>query len=426
MVEAPSLDPAGWPEVEITPRAAKRLAGGHLWVFANEVTAAGDPGRPAFWCRFRAGGNPVGWGCYNRHSLIAGRLFAFGASEDRLDGLLERRLAAAIGRRLPLPPGRAARLVFSEADFLPGLVVDFYPPYGVLQSHTAGIDLVLPLLEEILPAALRRAFGAPPEGLLIRADAPVRELEAVGRFTRIAFGDREALRAAWVEEEGVRFAADLVEGQKTGFFLDQRENRLRFEEAVRQMPGARVLDLFSYSGGWGLRALRAGAGRVVFVEESREALELLERSLAANGLPRERAALCRADVFEFLARDAGRYDFVVSDPPAFAKSKKALPQAHRAYLKLNRLAWRRLKPGGLLFASSCSRLVSEAEFAGILAAAVRREGGRAHVAYRGMQAPDHPVLLSMPETAYLKCFALRKVEGENGGPPARSFPLISK
>lgn len=412
MVDAPSLDPAGWPEVEITPRAAKRLAGGHLWVFANEVTAAGDRERFAFWCRFRSAGRPVGWGCYNRHSLIAGRLFALGAREDRLDGLLEKRLAAAIDRRLPLPPGRAARLVFSEADFLPGLVVDFYPPHAVVQSHTAGIDLVLPLLEEILPAALRRAFGAPPAGLLVRADAPVRELEAVERFTRVAFGEREALRAAWVEEEGVRFAADLLEGQKTGFFLDQRENRLRFEEAVRRSaPGARVLDLFSYSGAWGIRALRAGAGRVVFVEESREALELLERSLAANGLPRERAALCREDVFAFLARDAGRYDFVVSDPPAFAKSKKALPQALRAYLKLNRLAWRRLKPGGLLFASSCSRLVSEAEFLGMLAAAVSREGGRAHLAFRGMQSPDHPVLLSMPETAYLKCFALRKLEG---------------
>ncbi|MEJ5360289.1 MAG: class I SAM-dependent rRNA methyltransferase [Desulfobacterales bacterium] len=409
MTEVPPLDPREWPELEITPRAAQRLAGGHLWVFANEVVSGGPRERPVFWCRFRAGGRSVGRGYFNRHSLIAGRVVAGGEGGERLEALLEQRLLRAIGRRLPLAPTRAARLVFSEADFLPGLVVDYYPPYAVLQSHTAGIDLVLPLLERLLPEALERALGVRLAGLVLRADQPVRDLEAVERFRRVVFGDPQALRAAWVEEGGVRYAADLLEGQKTGFFLDQRENRLRFAEAVRTVPGARVLDLFSYSGGWGLQALRAGAARVVFVEESREALDLLERSLEASGVPRERAILCRAEALGFLARDAGRYEFVVSDPPAFAKSRKTLPQARRAYLKLNRLAWRRLEPGGLLVACSCSRLVAENEFLAILADACRREGDAAHVAFRGMQAPDHPVLLSMPETAYLKCIGLRKV-----------------
>ncbi len=409
MAELPPRDMREWPEIEITPRAARRVAAGHLWIFADEVATEGPRDRPVFWCRFRGDGSSVGWGYMNRRSLIAGRLLARGQEEERLEALLERRLLQAIGRRLPLAPNRATRLVFSEADFLPGLVVDFYPPYAVLQSHTAGIDLVLSLLEALLPAALERAGGVRLAGLVIRADQPVRDLEAAERFRRVVFGDPQALRTAWVEEEGLRYAADLLEGQKTGFFLDQRENRLRFEEAVRQVPGARVLDLFSYSGGWGLRALRAGAARVVFVDESREALDLLERSLAANNLPRGRAVLCRADVLSFLARDAGRYEFVVSDPPAFAKSRKNLPQARRAYRKLNRLAWRRLEPGGILFASSCSRLVPENEFLAILAAACSRERDVAHVVYRGVQAPDHPVLLSMPETAYLKCIGLQKV-----------------
>ncbi len=409
MTELPPLNPQEWPEIEITPRAAERVAAGHLWVFANEVVSEGPRERPVFWCRFRGGGTFVGWGYWNRRSLIAGRLLVRGEEGEGLEALLERRLLQAIGRRLPLAPNRAARLVFSEADFFPGLVVDYYPPYAVLQSHTAGVDLVLPLLERLLPAAVERALGVRLAGLVLRADQPVRDLEAAERFRRVVFGDPQDLRAAWVEEEGVRYAADLLEGQKTGFFLDQRENRLRFEEAVRGVPGARVLDLFSYSGGWGLRALRAGAARVVFVDESREALDLLERSLEANGLPRGRTVLCRADVLGFLARDAGRYEFVVSDPPAFAKSRKTLPQARRAYRKLNRLAWRRLEPGGLLFACSCSRLVPENEFLAILAAACSRGREAAHVVFRGAQAPDHPVLLSMPETAYLKCIGLQKV-----------------
>jgi 23S rRNA (cytosine1962-C5)-methyltransferase len=237
----------------------------------------------------------------------------------------------------------------------------------------------------------------------------VRRLEAVDSFRRVAFGDPAAMAQAEVQEDGVRYAADLIGGQKTGFFLDQRANRLQFGSLVRQMPSGRVLDLFCYSGGWGLRALKAGAAHVTFVDESRDALELVKRGLAANGIAPERTELHRGDVFDFLARQQDSFDAVVADPPAFVKSRQNLPQAIKAYQKLSRMAWRLLKPGGVLFACSCSHHLAESDFLSLLAEAVAKEHGLAHLIYRGGPAPDHPVLLSMPETSYLKCLGIRKL-----------------
>jgi 23S rRNA (cytosine1962-C5)-methyltransferase len=231
----------------------------------------------------------------------------------------------------------------------------------------------------------------------------------VESFRKVVCGDPAVLARAEVCEDGVRYAADLAAGQKTGFFLDQRDNRLRFGGFVRRMPSARVLDLFCYSGGWGLRALKEGAAHVTFVDESREALDLVERGLSANGIAPERADLHHGNVFDFLARPQDPYDAVAADPPAFVKSRKNLPQAIKAYQKLSRMAWRRLKPGGVLFACSCSHHLSESDFLRLLAEAVAKEHGLAHLIYRGGQSQDHPVLLSMPETAYLKCLGLQKM-----------------
>jgi 23S rRNA (cytosine1962-C5)-methyltransferase len=228
-------------------------------------------------------------------------------------------------------------------------------------------------------------------------------------FRRVVFGDSAVMMRAEVTEDGVRYAADLVAGQKTGFFLDQRDNRRRLAIFVRGVPSDRVLDLFCYSGGWGLRALKEGVRHVTFVDESRDALDLVQSGLAANGIDPERAVLHHGDVFDFLARQQELYDAVVSDPPAFVKSRKNLPQAIKAYQKLIRMAWRRLKPGGMLFACSCSHHLSESEFLNLLAEAVAKEHGLAHLVYRGGQSQDHPVLLSMPETSYLKCLGVRKL-----------------
>jgi len=399
----------GLPQVEISARAARRLSGGYLWVYSNEIERRDDPGQAAYWCRFARAGRTLAVGYHNRHSLIAGRVVGPPEATDT-GRLVIDRLRQALARRSGRPRGDAARLVFSESDRLPGLVIDLFPPYAVLQSNTAGMDLMLPLLEDRLPEVCAQVLGVRLEGLVLRCDGSVRQLEGVDAFRRVAFGDAAALAAAEVVEAGVRYAADLTTGQKTGFFLDQRDNRARFGAFVRATGAGRVLDLFCYSGGWGLRALHEGAAHVTFVDQSAEALGLVERGLGLNGLPPERAERHPGDVFDFLERAAGDYDAVVTDPPAFAKSRKHLPKALKAYQKLNRLAWRRLKPGGILFACSCSHHVAETDFVQLLSEAIAREGGAAHVLYRGLQAQDHPVLLAMPETGYLKCVGLRKLE----------------
>jgi 23S rRNA (cytosine1962-C5)-methyltransferase len=396
------------PAIEITSRAARRLAGGYLWIFSNEIVPREGLPQTACWCRFARNGNTVAIGYFNRHSLIAGRALAYGEKGD-IQQLMIERLRQAFARRRPFAMGQAVRLVFSEADLLPGLVIDYYPPYAVIQSNTAGMDLMLPLLEEIAAEVLEEALEAKIEGLVVRGDSAVRQLEGIASFTRVSFGDRDAMAQAQIQENGVCYAADLMAGQKTGFFLDQRDNRLQLDTWVREMGGGRVLDLFCCSGGWGLRALHAGAHHVTFIDQSRDALHLVERGLHANRVPAEKAALHGGDVFAFLGSDASIYDVVVADPPAFVKSRKNLSKAVKAYQKLNRLAWRRLRPGGILFTCSCSHHLAESDFLGLLTAAVEKEGGLAHIIYSGGQAKDHPVLLSMPETAYLKCIGLRKL-----------------
>lgn len=406
-VAADSL--AALPAVVVSTRAARRLQGGFMWVYSNEIEGRDERSEPAYWCRFVHARRTVATGYFNRHSLIAGRAVARGDVGD-LERLLESRLVSAFARRQPLEPRQSARLVFSEADLLPGLVIDFFPPDAVLQSTTAGMDLMLPVLTERVPALIERAFQVTLRGLVLRCDAAVRRLEAVGTFRKIVCGDPAVLTQAEVNEDGVRYAADLVGGQKTGFFLDQRANRLHFGALVRDIPSARVLDLFCYSGGWGLRALKAGAAHVTFVDESRDALNLVEKGLAANGFAAERSDLHCGEVFDFLARAPDSYEAVVADPPAFVKSRKNLPQAVKAYQKLSRMAWRRLRPGGVLFACSCSHHLSESDFLNLLAEAVAKEHGLAQLIYRGGSAQDHPMLLSMPETSYLKCLGIRKLE----------------
>ncbi|MFO7707127.1 MAG: class I SAM-dependent rRNA methyltransferase [Desulfobacterales bacterium] len=396
------------PEVGISGRAARRIDSGVLWVFSNEVEERADDLPAVHLCRFTHGGRLAAIGYFNRHSLIAGRVLARGDEPD-FEALIVKRLREAFLRRAPMFSGGALRLVFSEADLLPGLVVDIYPPYAVVQSNTAGMDLLVPMLLERVPGLVEEVFGLRLQGLVLRCDAGVRRLEAVELFNRICFGDPEGLAAAVLEEDGVRCVADLIGGQKTGFFLDQRENRRFLAGQVHACGVARVLDLCCYSGAWGLRALQAGAAHVTFVDQSREALELLQRGLAANRVAPGRAAAVQKDLFDFLTADPVDYDIVVADPPAFVKSRRNLAQAAKAYQKLNRLAWRRLRPGGLLITCSCSHLISPADFIALLAAAVAKENGLAQVVYRGGQAEDHPLLLSMPETGYLKCVGLRRI-----------------
>jgi 23S rRNA (cytosine1962-C5)-methyltransferase len=397
------------PIISISPRAAARIARGHLWIFANEIDMTAMPAEKGAWCRFACKGAVVATGYCNRHSLIAGRVAAVGDVGD-IPALLLRRLADAFSRRLTLwKQAGSARLLFSESDLLPGLIVDAYGDILVAQSSTAGMDTVLNMLETAIPQAHEQMFGARPSAFVVRGDASVRRLEGIGEFARIVLGDEAGIIRGTLVENGVTYAGDFLHGQKTGFFLDQRDNRVFLGRLVAETGARTVLDLCCYSGGWGLRALSAGAEMVTFVDQSDDALRLAVRGLESNGVAPERARLANADVFEFLAQDAGAYDIVVADPPAFVKSQKELPKARAAYEKLNRMAWRRVRMGGHLITCSCSYHLSEPDFLEMLRRAVSRERGMAHIVYRGGQAQDHPALLSMPETAYLKCAALRKM-----------------
>ena len=183
------------PAIEITARAARRLAGGYLWVFSNEIVPREDLPQTASWCRFARNGNTVAVGYFNRHSLIAGRALAYGEKSD-IQQLMIARLRQAFARRRPFAMGQAVRLVYSEADLLPGLVIDYYPPYAVIQSNTAGMDLMLPLLEEITAEVLEEVLETKIEGLVVRGDSAVRQLEGIASFTRVAFGNRDAMTQA--------------------------------------------------------------------------------------------------------------------------------------------------------------------------------------------------------------------------------------
>lgn len=395
-------------KITISSRAAAALNRNNLWIFSNEISQnRKNSVAPGAWCWFENQGRVVGTGYYNPHSLIAGRILAREETADRR-ALLEKHLTVAFERRREIIKEGSCRLVFSEADFIPGLVIDVYGRVCVLQSNTAGIDNALPDIEELVPAVFKSVFGQALEALVVRADGGIRSLEGVPNFSRVIFGDGEKLKNGEFSEGDVRFAANFVDGQKTGFFIDQRDNR-RFVRRSGFSSAARVLDLFCYSGGWGLSALKAGAAHVTFVDDSVPALELVKKGLSLNGFEPSSARFVQTDVFDFLEQEQGKYDLVVADPPAFVKSKKNLPQAIKAYEKLNRLALKTLKTGGILMTSSCSYHLSAADFFEVVQTVFGKEGVAAHIVYQGAQAADHPILLSMPETRYLKCLGVKRL-----------------
>jgi 23S rRNA (cytosine1962-C5)-methyltransferase len=382
----------------LRPREEGRLRAGHPWVFSNEVAPFGDR-QP----RFEPGelvrvadarGRPLGVGYYNPHTLIAARLLSR-ATEPIDREFFEGRVAAALAlRERHLPGAEAYRVVFGEADGLPGLVVDRYGAALVVQPLTAGMERLLPLALAALEARLA------PEGIVVRRDASVRGLEGLSLAEPEVRG--RVGSPLVVDVNGLAFEVDPSRGQKTGFFLDQRANHARVD---RVADGARVLDAFCYGGAFGLRAARAGAREVTLLDASADALALARRNAERNGLA-DRCRFERGDALDRLAAlDAAgeRFDLIVLDPPAFAKSRKQLAAARRGYREINRRALRLLAPGGHLLSCSCSHHVDRETFRDIVRDAAADAGRAALVVESGGQAPDHPVLLGCPETDYLKC-----------------------
>ncbi|MCC6277125.1 MAG: class I SAM-dependent rRNA methyltransferase [Oligoflexia bacterium] len=405
------------PEIQISKRAFDQVKGGSLWVFSNEFKTKVKGLESGTWVRFICGSDFVGFGYVNPHSLICGRIASRTPPQSILE-LIRIRIQEALAKRQSLPK-QSRRVIFSESDNLPGFIVDQYEDVVVTSLTTAGADIAQEAFVEAVAAELN------PQFLVLRGDSSVRHLEGVKNYKKVfrrsmgsatmnlvAEGlDRaqypeecRALLEAEVVEGNVRYAADFVFGQKTGFFLDQRENR-GFLGQISQ--GKSVLDLCCYSGGWGLAAMNGGAEAVSFVDQSAEALALVEKGISLNGFKKGQANLVTSDVFEFLKMNQNKYDIVVSDPPAFIKSKAKIGIGIKAYTDLNRAALRALKPGGVLLTCSCSFHLSEEEFEGLLKTALQKQGRVGEVIYRGRQGIDHPWILNRPESRYLKVLGIR-------------------
>jgi 23S rRNA (cytosine1962-C5)-methyltransferase len=373
----------------------RRLLLGHPWVFSNEV--AGDlrqyePG--SLVDVYAHGGTFLGRGYINPRSLIAVRLLTH-HREPIDNAFFQRRLETAWQRRERLFPGQQSyRLVYSEGDLLPGLIIDRYQDHLVLQTLTLGMELRTELICEALESLCH------PQAIVARNDVGIRALEGLPSEKKLLRGSAHTPLEIW--EDDLRFRVDPWEGQKTGFYLDQRENRCALRPFLR---GERVLDAFCYTGAWALHAARAGAVRVLGVDASARAIQCAQEHASQNGL-QDACQFAVADVFEYLKQaDARRerFDCIVLDPPAFVKSRSKMREGLHGYWEINRRALRLVKPGGYLISCSCSYHVDPETFRMTLARAARAARRTALLIEMRSQGRDHPVVLPLSEAAYLKC-----------------------
>jgi 23S rRNA (cytosine1962-C5)-methyltransferase len=389
------------PRLVLRKNQDRRIRGGHPWVFSNEVAEV--QGAPADGdlvevSDFR--GAFLGRAYYNRRSLICARLLTRGR-DDVDEKFFVRRIERALKLREALDPdAAAARLVYGESDQLPGLVVDRYGEWLAVQVLTLGMDLRAELVRAALEQVLR------PRGVMRIADSPLRSLEGLPLERGVWWG--EVPERVEVALDGLTLEVDLRRGQKTGLYLDQRQNRRRAETRAR---GQRVLDLFCYQGEWALHAARGGATEVMAVDSSAPALDAARRNAERNGLA-ERIVFRQGDCFDIvreLERGGERFGMVILDPPALIKSRNHLAGGARAYRDINRAAMGLLAEGGTLISCSCSHHLEDPLFRQVLIEAARAARRPFRVLDWTGEAPDHPQLLSVPETHYLKCAVLQAI-----------------
>jgi 23S rRNA (cytosine1962-C5)-methyltransferase len=397
---AGSDDPATRFAVMLEPGRHKRAQAGHPWVYSNEIrmdAAAKSLARGSLVTLKTADGRTLGVATFNPNTLVAARMLDRDAGR-RIDAeFFATRIERALALRRRLYEEPSYRLAHAEADDLPGLIVDRYGDVIVAQLNTAGMAS----LEAPIVAALTATLA--PAAIVLRNDATGRAAEALEESSRVVAGAVEG--PVTLRENGALFLADVVGGQKTGWFFDQRENR-RFVASLAR--GGRVLDAYCFSGGFAIAAARAGADRVLGIDRSEPALALAQTASERNGV----AAQCvfeRAEVFAELARlgAAGeRFDIVIADPPAFVRSRKDLGAGLKGYRKLARLAAALVAPGGILFIASCSHNVTPEDFAEAVRRGLDDSGRTGRIILAGGAAPDHPVHPSLPESAYLKALTL--------------------
>ena len=371
----------------------RRLLSGRLWISRQEVEEAPELSAGELALVYTPQGQPLATAYFNPQSRIFGRVLARGEVSINED-FFRRRFREAFSLRKKLFATETCfRLVHGEGDFLPGLTIDLYHEVAVIQISTAGMERLKPFLLK----ALREEF--PLRGLVWRNDLPVRQEEGLPLYVKA-----EGLKGPfWVQIDGLFFLVDPVNGQKTGFFLDQRENRRRL---TRYVEGKVVLDLFCYTGAFALVAAAAGAKKVLAVDRSGAALEIAEENARRNQLA-DRVTFIQDEVEHFLCY-APEAETIVLDPPAFIKHHRARKKGRKRYRTLNRKALDKLLPGGVLFTSSCSHFLSVEDLKAVVQEAAT--GRPLRLLEIGLQAPDHPILLAMPETLYLKGLFLELAE----------------
>jgi len=390
------------PSLRLKANADRRLRAGHLWVYSNEVDTAATPlsgfaaGDQAI--LEAAGGKPLGIVGVSPNNLICARLLSRDLKHSLDKSLLVHRIQVALSLRERLFDQPCYRLIYGDSDLLPGLVVDRFHDHLVVQLASATMERNKDAVLEALVQVLK------PRGVLWKNDSAARDAEGLERYVDTAFG----VVPEWLdlEENGVKFQAPVLQGQKTGWFYDHRMNRARLAPYVK---GKRVLDLFSYIGGWGVQAAVFGASEVFCVDASAFALDGVERNAALNGVA-EKMTCVEGDIFEAmkeLKNTEERFDVVLTDPPAFIKRKKDLNNGEAAYRRLNEAAMRLLSKDGILVSASCSMHLPEDDLQNILLGSARHLDRNIQLLERGGQGPDHPVHPAIPETRYIKSITCR-------------------
>ena len=388
--------------LRLKPKSDRRLRGGHLWIYSNEVDTAITPLKG-----FQAGeqvvvelanGKALGVAYLNPNNLICGRMISRDAKQPLDRSLLVHRLKIALALRQRCFSSDCYRLIYGDSDGLPGLVIDRFNDVLVVQISTAGMEAVKDEVVEALQQVVK------PEAILLRNDGKMRAMEGLSSYVDEVFGIVPDL--AMLEENGVKFAAPVKTGQKTGWFYDHRMNRSRLQQ---YSSGKRVLDVFSYIGGWGVQAAAAGASQVLCLDASASALDCVEYNAQLNdcsGL----VETMQGDAFEGLKQlktEGEKFDVVVVDPPAFIQKRKDIRNGEQAYQRINELAMGLLERDGLLVSASCSMHLQRDRLVEIIRAGSRKMDRHAQIIEQGHQGADHPVHPAIPETDYLKSMFVR-------------------
>lgn len=402
-----------FPRFTVTKKAAASVKNGHPWIYGEEILSGTEGvGNGELCDAFSEKGTYLGTGLYSEKSKIKLRLLSDNANEKFDESFFARRLGYAIDHRLTVMRNdfECCRLVFGEADGLPGLTVDRYNDILVTQTVSFGMDMRKDMIfRQMISELLKR--GVKVSGIFERNDLSLRELEGLpqgkGWYTSDLIGHPE-FTLIEICENGIKYSVDIENGQKTGFFLDQKYNR---SAASRLANGKKVLDCFTHTGSFAMNAVMGGAAHVTAVDISKDAIELAKHNARLNAMEDKMDFLC-TDVFDLLPRlceEHADYDYVILDPPAFTKSRKTVKDAERGYKEINFRAMKLLRRGGYLATCSCSHFMSNELFLKMLISASHDAGVTLKLVEARRQSPDHPILLNVPETDYLKFYLFQIV-----------------